>query len=133
MIKKFGCGAVLTAVLIAAGIIFFRFYWVFADGVKCGELNYITHKGYIFKTYEGKLIQSGVRGAQKTGESGGIYSNEFEFSVENKAVADSLMRCSGKTLELHYKEYKGALPWRGMSTYVVDSIISVSASRGLLE
>ncbi len=133
MIKKIGCGAALAAVLIVAGVIFFRFYWVFADGVKCGELNYITHKGYIFKTYEGKLIQSGVRGAQKTGENGGIYSNEFEFSVENKAVADSLMRCSGKTLELHYKEYKGALPWRGVSTYVVDSIISVSASRGLIE
>ena len=32
---------------------------------------------------------------------------------------------SGKTFELHYKEYKGALPWRGFSTYVVDSIVSM--------
>jgi hypothetical protein len=28
-------------------------------------------------------------------------------------------------MELHYKEYLGALPWRGMSKYVVDSIISI--------
>lgn len=43
------------------------------------------------------------------------------------------MRCSGKNLELHYKEYKGALPWRGISVYVVDSIISVTPARGLID
>lgn len=121
----------LVIALLIAGFIGFRYYWVFADGVKAGELNYITHKGYIFKTYEGKLIQSGLRGS--AGAASGIASNEFEFSVESKHVADSLMRCSGKHLELHYKEYKAALPWRGMSVYVVDSIISVSPARGLLE
>ena len=31
----------------------------------------------------------------------------------------------GKTLELHYKEYFGALPWRGFTKFVVDSIITV--------
>ena len=50
----------------------------------------------------------------------------FEFSVENEAVADSLMRCSGKNVELHYKEYLGALPWRGQQKYVVDKILSVN-------
>jgi len=40
-------------------------------------------------------------------------------------VADSLMRCSGKNVELHYKEYLGALPWRGVNTFVVDKIVSV--------
>lgn len=128
---KIGCIAGLIAALVLAGFLGFRYYWVFADGVKAGELNYITHKGYIFKTYEGKLIQSGLRGT--AGAASGIASNEFEFSVEDKAVADSLMRCSGKHLELHYKEYMGSLPWRGMSVYVVDSIVSVSPSRGLLE
>ena len=31
----------------------------------------------------------------------------------------------GRTLELHYKEYFGALPWRGFTKFVVDSIITV--------
>lgn len=128
---KIGCIATLVVALVIAGFLGFRYYWVFADGVKAGELNYITHKGYIFKTYEGKLIQSGLRGT--TSAATGIASNEFEFSVENQAVADSLMRCSGKLLELHYKEYMGSLPWRGMSVYVVDSIISVSPARALIE
>ncbi len=129
--RKIGCIAGLVVVLIMAGFIGFKYYWVFGDGVKAGELNYITHKGYLFKTYEGKLIQSGFRGANRTNENMGVYSNDFMFSVEKKEVADSLMRCSGKLLELHYKEYKGALPWRGVSVYVVDSIISVSPARGL--
>ena len=33
------------------------------------------------------------------------------------------MANSGKTFELHYKEYKNTLPWRGFSVYVVDSIV----------
>ena len=51
--------------------------------------------------------------------------SEFEFSVENEALARELMLQGGKTLELHYKEYFGALPWRGFTKFVVDSIITV--------
>ena len=104
----------------------FKYYWVFGEGVKAGELNYIVKKGYVFKTYEGKLIQAGITGG-KAGSGAAIQSYEFMFSVEKKSVADSLMRCSGKHVELYYKEYKGALPWRGMREYVVDSIVSVEA------
>ncbi|MCM1034579.1 MAG: hypothetical protein NC038_03310 [Paludibacter sp.] len=112
-----------VAVLAFAGWFFFKFYFVFGEGVKAGELNYLTYKGYVFKTYEGRLIQSGYNSKNATST---IQSNEFQFSIENKQVADSLMRCTGKIVELHYKEYFGALPWRGVSEFVVDSIISVS-------
>lgn len=120
MLKKIGCVAAIVLIVVAGLTIGFRYFWVFGEGVKAGELNFITYKGYIFKTYEGRLIQSGFRAGQ-----GSLVSNEFDFSVERKDVADSLMRCSGKLVELHYREYKGALMWRGMSEYVVDSIVSV--------
>ncbi|MBQ0127965.1 MAG: hypothetical protein MJY91_05755 [Bacteroidales bacterium] len=113
-------GVLLLVVLIA--FCYVKFYFVFGEGVKAGELNQIMYKGWVWKTYEGRLIQSGFKGA-KTG--GSIQSNEFEFSVVDKHIADSLMRCSGKVVELHYKEYRGALPWRGMQKYVVDDIISI--------
>lgn len=115
---------VLFVLLVLSGIFFFRYYFVFGEGVKAGELNYMVHKGYIWKTNEGKLIQSGFKG--KAGVA--VQSYEFEFSVENQKVADSLMRCTSKTVELHYKEYKNPLPWRGMSKYVVDSIYSVQSN-----
>ena len=116
---------VLILLLVGAAFFYFRFYYVFGEGVKAGELNQVVYKGYVWKTYEGRLIQSGFKGAKG---GGSIQSNEFNFSVENKAVADSLMRCSGKSVEVHYKEYLGALPWRGIQKYIVDSILSVTVS-----
>lgn len=115
----------LIVVLVLVGIFYFQFYFVFGEGVKAGELNYMVHKGYVFKTYEGKLIQSGFKGQSTKGVATGIQSYEFQFSVENKAIADSLMRCSGKEVELHYKEYLNPIMWRGVSEFVVDSIIAV--------
>ena len=109
----------IAAVLAAAA--YFRFFFVFGEGVKSGELNYVVYKGVLFKTYEGKLIQTGI----SSKAAGSIQSYEFEFSVENEALARELMLQGGKTLELHYKEYFGALPWRGFTKFVVDSIITV--------
>ena len=109
----------IAAVLAAAA--YFRFFFVFGEGVKSGELNYVVYKGVLFKTYEGKLIQTGIRSKA----AGSIQSYEFEFSVENEALARERMLQGGKTLELHSKEYFGALPWRGFTKFVVDSIITV--------
>ena len=116
------CAVVAVALAI---FIYIKFFFVFGEGVKAGELNQIVYKGWVWKTYEGRLIQTGFNSTKNEGK---IQSNEFNFSVVDKAVADSLMRCSGKMVELHYKEYNGSLPWRGVQRYIVDEIISVRAS-----
>ena len=114
----------LTVVIALGLFIYFRFYFVFGEGVKAGELNFVVYKGYVFKTYEGKAIQAGfTKGAKNASTT--IQSYEFEFSITDKALADSLMRCSGKTVELHYKEYLAALPWREQQKYIVDDILAV--------
>ncbi len=43
--------ATLVLLLAAAAFVYFRFYFVFGDGVKAGDLNQITYKGYVWKTY----------------------------------------------------------------------------------
>jgi hypothetical protein len=106
--------------------VFFRYYYVFGEGVKSGELNYLVRKGNVFKTYEGKLIQSGLR----AGTAGSVQSYEFEFSVVDKEIAKALMKNSGKVLDLHYKEYHATLPWRGFSKYIVDSIYAMKPGPG---
>ena len=115
----------LVLILSLGGFVWYRYYFVFAEGVKSGQLNYITKKGYIFKTYEGKLIQSGVK---SSGTS--IQSNEFVFSIEDERVAKQLELASGKYIDLHYNEYISSLPWRGMSQYVVDSVIAIHDEKG---
>jgi hypothetical protein len=108
--------------LVSLGLfVYGKFYYVYGEGVKAGQLNYVVYKGVVFKTYEGKLIQSGFKG----GSTGAIQSHEFQFSVENKEIAERLMRAGGKHVELHYKEFFGRLPWRGYTTFIVDSIISI--------
>ena len=116
------CAVVAVALAV---FIYIKFFFVFGEGVKAGELNQIVYKGWVWKTYEGRLIQTGFNSTKNEGK---IQSNEFNFSVVDKAVADSLMRCSGKMVELHYKEYNGSLPWRGEQRYIEDKIISVRAS-----
>ena len=110
-------------VLAAAGFIFFKFYFVFGSGVKAGELNRIVYKGYVFKTHEGLIIQAGYN---NQGSNTGVQSNKFEFSVTDEEVARQLETCAGKFVQVHYKEYLGTLPWRGMTKFVVDSVLTVS-------
>lgn len=118
--KKFMLILSSVIVLALAALVYFKFYFVFGEGVRNGELNYVIYKGVVFKTYEGKLIQTGFR----SNNGQGLQSNTFDFSVEDKELAEKLMRESGKVLKLHYKEYKGKLPWRGHSKYIVDAIES---------
>lgn len=133
-LKKILIYIILVLILTLGGWIYIHFFWVFGTGVKAGELNQVVYKGWIWKTYEGRLIMSGFKNDKK---GSGLQSNEFTFSVDKHAegrkangaiysVADSLMRSSGKTVQVKYKEYRGALPWRGVQKYVVTEILSVT-------
>ena len=124
---KLIAGTVVGLSLALCFLVYFRYYFVFGTGVKSGQLNQIVYKGYVFKTYEGRIIQTGFKGAN----GNTIQSYEFTFSVDDEAVAKKLERLGGKEVELHYNEYKHALPWRGVSIFVVDSIVSVNEDSGI--
>ena len=72
------------AVLALAAFIFFKFCFVYSEGVNEGDINYFQKEGFIFKTYEGKMIQTGLK---NTKVQGSIQSNEVKFSVVSKSVA----------------------------------------------
>lgn len=110
-------------VLALAAFIYFRYCFVYSTGVNAGEINYFQEEGVVFKTYEGKMIQSGFRSAKVNTTS--IQSNEFKFSVTDEKIAERLMRASGKHVELRWKRHLGTLPWRGNSQFVVTEILSI--------
>lgn len=118
--------AAAILLIIIGSIVYYRFYYVFGEGVKSGQLNYLVRKGNIFKTYEGKLIQSGIR----SGATGSVQSYEFDFSVSDKKIAETLMKNAGKDFDLHYREYHNTLPWRGFTRYIVDSIYATRDGAG---
>jgi hypothetical protein len=108
----------IIILIVGFGIFFYsHFYWEFGSGTKAGTLNTFMRKGYVFKTYEGKIIQSGFKA--------NVQSNEFNFSVTKESVAQTLLNNAGRDVEVHYIEYFGALPWRGLEKYVVDSVYQV--------
>lgn len=124
--KTLWIGGLIILVLLTV-FIWWRYFFVFGEGVKAGTLNFVVRKGYVFKTWEGRLIQEGF----KTPTPGAMQSNEFEFSITNDSIAKELERSGGKFVELRYKEYLHALPWRGMSNYVITDVLVIQESRTL--
>lgn len=118
----FMCSTTLVVAVLAA-FIFFKFFFVYSEGVNEGDINYFQKEGFVFKTYEGKMIQTGVKSVK--GAQGTIQSNEFKFSVESEKVAAQLNEMSNVGVRLYWKRYLGTLPWRGNSEYVVDSVYSM--------
>ena len=109
----------LTVLAALAGFLYFKFWWVFSDGTKTGELNSLTYTGYVFKTYEGEMILTGY-GTKNS--SGTVQSKTFKFSVKDPVVAQKLKEMTGLRVTVHYKEYKGTLPWRGYEKAIVDHV-----------
>jgi hypothetical protein len=119
--KKFLTIGLPVLIIILAVIFWWRYYFVFGEGVKAGNLNFVVKKGYVFKTWEGKVIQEGF----KTPTPNSMQSNEFEFSIESDTLAQRLERYNGRNVELRYVEFLNAIPWRGNSSFVVTEILRV--------
>ena len=120
-------GKVLTTILSVlllglAIFVYVKFFFVYSEGTNEGDINYFQREGFVFKTYEGKMIQTGYNSHNT---SATIQSNEFKFSVVDERIAEQIDSNSSGQIKLHWKRYLGTLPWRGNSQFVVDSIISV--------
>jgi hypothetical protein len=102
----------LVVLLLGAGLVYWFFYNVYSDGERKGTLIKITKKGNVFKTVEGEMWLScrQMMNAEK-----------FYFSIEDKALADSLTNLQDECVQLSYKQFRGTLPWRGDSKYIVTS------------
>ncbi|MEX2512756.1 MAG: hypothetical protein WD398_07615 [Cyclobacteriaceae bacterium] len=123
--KKYLAPGIIVVFIIIAGIFWWRYYFVFAEGVKAGNLNYFEKKGFLFKTWEGRLVQDGFQSPNP----GALQSNEFRFSAKGDSVAIMLERSGGQFVELRYKEFLNPIPWRGASKYVVTEVLEIGEGR----
>ena len=117
----------IFSTLFVVGLVIFvyvKFFFVYSQGVNEGDINYFQYEGFVFKTYEGKMIQTGYNSRNSNAT---IQSNEFKFSVEDEAIARQIESNSSHQIKLHWKRYLGTLPWRGNSEYVVDSVVYVQS------
>lgn len=112
---------IIIILLIFSGWFYWKFFTTYSDGNRTGLLQKFSHKGNIFKTYEGELVLSSVIGNTISPLS----SEKFYFSVEDESTARKLMDFEGQKVILHYKEKNGVLFWRGDTRYMVDSFRSI--------
>ena len=117
-IKKYLYIAFALFILIIGIWIYFSYFFTYSDGYRAGMLQKFSRKGNIFKTYEGEMILSSVQSNKNVA----LASEKFIFSVSDKNLALQLDSLQGKNVVVHYSEKNNTLPWRGESTYVVNSV-----------
>ena len=108
----------LVLALLLFIFIWWRYYYTYSDGTRFGLLQKVSHRGNMFKTWEGEMILSSVSGNQNVP----VASEKFYFSVTDKAVAQKLDSLQGHHITVYYKQKNSAAFWRGDSEYIVDSV-----------
>jgi len=105
-------------ILFIGTFIYWKYFYTYSEGYRAGLLQKFSNKGTFFKTYEGEMILSSVSSTSNIA----IASEKFLFSVTRKELAIRFDTLQGQNVIVHYIEKNGAVPWRGDSRYLVDSI-----------
>ena len=104
----------LVTVLVLSFLFYWYYYNVKSEGTRTVYLVKISHKGNLFKTYEGEALVSIGANPQTS-----ITADKFIYSVASKSLYDSLTKYEGQKMTLQYHQYRKTLPWRGESDYIV--------------
>jgi len=117
--KKFMRWFTFILILVLGVFVYWKYYFNYGDGGnRTGILQKFSHKGNIFKTYEGELVLSSIASTNNVA----LASEKFLFSVVDDSIAKVIQNYDGKRVKLHYIEKNGTLPWRGDSKYIVDGV-----------
>jgi hypothetical protein len=118
--KIFKISILVAAVLLVifAVMFYFKYYYTYSDGYRTGLLQKFSHKGNMFKTYEGELWQNTMSANLNVA----ISTEKLFFSVTDKKVAGKLDMLQGKIITVHYHQKNNPIFWRGESAYIVDEV-----------
>lgn len=117
-IRKILYWCITLTVIISGIFIYWKYFYTYSDGYRAGLLQKFSHKGNIFKTYEGEMVLSSVSSTMNVA----IASEKFYFSVTSKNLALQLDTIQGQMVIVHYEQKNGVVFWHGDSKYLVDSV-----------
>lgn len=102
----------LLSTLSLIGYTLFVYNFTLSNGVRSGVLSKFSHKGVLFKTWEGELNEG--FGATRF----------FPFSVQDneEKVIEDLKKFQGQYVKLEYKERIKTLPWWGETHYFIVNV-----------
>ena len=116
--KKFFRWVITLFIIILGIFIYLKYFYTYSEGYRAGLLQKFSNKGIAFKTYEGELILSSVASTRDIA----IASEKFLFTMINTDLVRQFDTLQGQNVIVHYIQKGGAVPWRGDSKYLVDSV-----------
>lgn len=112
----------VIGIILLIGLFSLWQWGVYENGVKAGKVLSVSEKGFIFKTYEGKLnleTFGALKGASPIAEA-------FDFSVakNDDEVIKQLQEValSGERVNLHFIRRYVRFPWRGDTKVFVEKV-----------
>jgi hypothetical protein len=111
----------LVALLLIWVIYYFICGMTYSDGKRSGVLIKVSHKGYIFKTYEGEMNAGGI----SQGDGTIMPNSVFRFSVTDEKVFKKLEDLQGKKVVLDYKQVMKNFFWQGETDYFIEDVNEV--------
>ncbi|MDN3658803.1 hypothetical protein QWZ08_24380 [Ferruginibacter paludis] len=123
--KKFVRWFTLILLVVLGFLFWWKYFYTYSDGYRSGLMQKLSHKGNMFKTYEGELVMSSVSSTSNVA----IASEKFYFSVPSDSIAKALQFYEGKQVKVHYQQKNGKLFWRGESEYLVDEVIPEATTK----
>jgi hypothetical protein len=113
------------ALLCFIGYVAFVVYYPYSSGTRTGYMRKLSHKGFVFKTWEGELQMPGITSAADGNQmvTGG---NIWLFSVKrgDDEVVKALQEAEANNLRvtLQYTQYMKQFQWRGETVYFVTKV-----------
>jgi hypothetical protein len=109
----------LSAILILVAFVFIS-GMTYSSGTRTGIVIKLSHKGYVFKTYEGELNLGGI----SEGDGTIMPTRLWSFSVDrnNTAIYEAITKSEGKHVRLYYKEVIKNFFWQSETPYLIEKI-----------
>jgi len=105
---------VVLAVVLFAGYTWSALHWSYSNGDRAGYVQKFSHKGWMFKTWEGELAMVSMPGTNP---------EKFYFSVRDDSVANVINQTLGRRVALHYEQHVGVpVNWFGDTEYFVVGV-----------
>ncbi len=117
-----GCSILLLALCLVCG----GFPWwsdvTYSEGERVGVIVKFSHKGVIWKSWEGEMQLGGVKPTE-----GGVVPNLWAFSLRRGEEEDLVQKVmaaqeSGKRVKMRYRQALCWAPWRGFTGSYLKSV-----------
>ena len=105
----------IAILAILLGIMIAPFYLTKSEGERAGVITKLSRKGYIFKTWEGEMVQGSFQV---------MTSTVWNFSVADREAVEKVRKAmeSGKRVNASYKQVMLQNPFRGETDYFVTDV-----------